>query len=265
MTTIWECGSIYDGLLVRPSVMSIQKYVVPINRRRLTEEIVDQLVSLISSGKLKQGDRLPSERMLMKQLGVGRSSLREALASLSIMGVVTVRPGSGTYVTFSPEEFLKRPLSWGIPVGVGKVHELVEARRVLEEAIAGLAAEKASEAEIAEMRQHLAQMKAKRNSLHKAAKADMLFHIAMAKASHNAVLLGFVTQIRNLLRSWIEKALLVPEIYDLAIKEHSEILQGIESHRPNDARLAARKHIETVGNALASAMLGSDSSQGRSD
>jgi len=240
--------------------MSIERHVRQVERRRLTEEIVDQLVSLIASGRLKPGDKLPPERVLMKQLGVGRSSLREAIGSLSLMGVVTVRPGSGTHVAVSGEEFLAKPLSWGIPMGRGRLQELIEARRVLEEAIAGLAAEKASEAEITEMRYHLAQMKTNRRNQRKVVKADLSFHIAMARASHNTMLLGFLRQIRNLLRSWVEKALLVPGVYDSTLEEHSEILSAVEARDVEGARLALRRHLKSVGDALASVVLARTSS-----
>lgn len=226
-----------------------------VERRQLTEAIVDRLVSLIARGKLKRGDKLPPERVLMKQLGVGRSSLREATGSLSLMGVLTKHPGSGTHVNASREEFLAKPLSWGIPMGRGKIQELIEARCILEEAIAGLAAEKASEAEIAEMRQHLTHMEANRRSLRKVIKADMSFHIAMAKASHNTVLLGLFTQIRNLLRSWIGKTVVVPGVYDSALEQHAEILRAIEARDAEGARSALRRHLKSVGDALASAVL----------
>jgi len=235
------------------SVMKLP--IKQVERSRLTEKIVDRIVSLIASGELKRGDKLPPERVMMKQLGVGRSSLREAIESLSLMGVLTRHPGSGTHVSVSGEEFLAKPLSWGIPLGRGRLQELIEARRILEEAITALAAEKASEAEIAEIRHYLAEMKANHRNRRKVIKADLSFHIAMAKASHNTVLLGFITQIRNLLRSWIDKALLVPGVYDSTVEEHSEILSAIEAHDVEGARLALRSHLKSVGDALISIVL----------
>jgi len=226
-----------------------------VTRRRLTEEIVDQLVSLIVSGKLKRGNKLPPERELMKQLGVGRSSLREAIGSLSLIGVLVVRPGSGTYVTVSREEFLAKPLSWGIPIGHARTQELVEARRILEEATASLAAERASEADIAEMRYHLTQMKTNRRHLRKVIIADMSFHETLAKASYNTLLLNFLMQIGNLLRSWKEETLLIPGVYDSAVEEHEKILSAIEEHNAERARAALCRHLESVGDALASVVL----------
>ena len=75
-------------------------------RKRLTEEIIDQLTSLIERGELTSGDKLPPERRLMRQFGVGRSSVREAVGALSLTGVLSVRPGSGTRVISSADAFL---------------------------------------------------------------------------------------------------------------------------------------------------------------
>jgi GntR family transcriptional repressor for pyruvate dehydrogenase complex len=232
--------------------MSLELKLRQVEKRRLTEEIVDRLVSLIASGKLKPGDRLPPERELMQQLGVGRSSLREAIGSLSLTGVLTVRPGSGTFVTLSHEEFLAKPLGWGIPMGPGRVQELIEARRILEQAIVALAAERASETEIAEMKRHLLLMNTSRRNRRKFIKADMTFHATLAKASHNNVLQSLFLQIRNLLRSFTEKILLVPGAYDSVISGHGEIFSAIEARDVEGARSALGRHLDLVSDILAS-------------
>jgi len=232
--------------------MPLELKLRQVEKRRLTEEIVDRLVSLIASGELKQGDKLPPERTLMKQLGVGRSSLREAIGALSLMGVITVRPGSGTYLTLSPEKFLAKPLGWGIPMGRGRVQDLIEARRILEQAIVALATERASEAEIAEVKQHLSHMNANRRNLRKVINADMAFHASLAKASHNDVLQSLFLQIRNLLRSFTEKILLVPGAYDSVISGHGKIFSAIEARDVEGARSALNRHLDLVRDILAS-------------
>ena len=232
--------------------------VQQVKGRRLTEEVVNQLVSLIAGGKLKRGDKLPPERVLTKQLGVGRCSFREAIGSLSLTGVLSVRPGSGTYVTISGEEFLAKPLRWGIPMGRGRVQELVEARNFVEQATVALAAERASEAEIAEIRHHLSVMEKNRGNLRKVSRADVSFHVAIAQASHNAILESFIQQIRNLLQSWVDKAFLVPGIYDSAIKQHAQILSEIEARNTDGARAALCKHLDLVGDTLASVAFDED-------
>ncbi len=107
-----------------------------IERKRLTDQIVEQLVLLIRRGKLKSGDKLPTERELMNQVGVGRSSLREAIGALLLTGVLTSRPWHGTYVNTSSGKLLSKTLGWRIESGSEKVEELIEARIILEQAMA---------------------------------------------------------------------------------------------------------------------------------
>lgn len=130
----------------------MESTVKPIKRRRLTDQIVDRLVSLIVRGNLKNGDKLPVERELMEQFGVGRSSLREAIGALLLTGVLTTHPGRGTFVSISSDEFTSQALTWRVQMGRENIKEIVEARIVLEQAIAGLAAVNATETDIAEVK-----------------------------------------------------------------------------------------------------------------
>ncbi|MBE0557959.1 MAG: FadR family transcriptional regulator, partial [Proteobacteria bacterium] len=105
-----------------------------IERKRVTDQIIDQLIAMISEGKFKPGDKLPSETALMELFGVGRSSLREAVGALSLIGMLTVRPGHGTHVAPSAGESFSKPLRWGMFVGWReKLHEFIEARIALEQ------------------------------------------------------------------------------------------------------------------------------------
>lgn len=247
------------GLLVRLYLFqrkSAKSIVMQIERRRLTDQIVDQLIAMIVSGKLRRGDKLSPEHTLMKQFGVGRSTLREAIGALSLTGVLTVRPGYGTHVTVSPEEFLAKPLSWGLLMtGRDKVRELIEARIALEKAIVGLAAERATEEDIAEIRYHQAQLKATKKTGLRSIQADLSFHTALAKASHNAVLMRFLSELRHLMRSWMEQGQRAMGGYNSIREQHDEILYAIEVHDVERAQSALCKHLESVGDKLASILL----------
>lgn len=226
--------------------------ITRVERRHLKDQIVEQLVSMILNGKLKQGDKLPPEHVLMKQFGVGRGSLREAIGALSLMGVLTVRPGHGTHVAYSPDGFITKPLSWGLMMaGREKVHELVEARTVLEQAIVGLAAQRATDEDIAEMRHHHAQLKAAKKAGRKAVQADLSFHTALAKASHNDILVRLLIGMRHLIRTWMEQKATAVGGYDLVKEEHEEILRAIEAHDVERAQSALRNHLDSVGERLA--------------
>jgi len=224
-----------------------------IERKRITDQIIDQFVSMIADGKLKPGDRLPPEHVLMRQFGVGRSSLREAIGALSLIGLLTVRPGHGTHVAASPNGFLEKPLSWSmLTVGRDKVHELVEARIALEHAIVGLAAERATQEEIAEIRHYQGRLKAAKKRGRRSIRADLSFHNALAKASHNSVLARLLSELRQPMRTWMQHL----GDYDKLIDEHDAIVDAVEAHDVDRAQSAVRQHLESVGARLATALLG---------
>jgi GntR family transcriptional repressor for pyruvate dehydrogenase complex len=231
-----------------------------IERRRITDQIIDRLVSMIANGKLKRGDKLPPEHVLMEQFGVGRSSLREAMGALSLVGLLSIRPGHGTHVIVSPNEFMARPLSWEmLIVGRDKIQELIESRIILERAIVALAAERATAEDIAEIRYHCAQLAAIRKAGPKLVKADLAFHVALAKASHNSVLARFLSELRPLMRRWMEQIRSVTRGYDLVKEQHGEILRAVEAHDVEGAQSALSNHLKIYGDKLASILLESTS------
>jgi len=230
----------------------------PIKRRRLTDQIVERLVSLVVNGKLKKGDKLPVERELMEQFGVGRSSLREAIGSLLLTGVLTTRPGHGTFVSIPSDESLSRSLTWRVQMGREKIEELVEARIVLEQAVAGLAAASATETEIAEIRHYLELMKKNAHKKNPSqVQVDLSFHLALAKASHNAPLLRFLAELRNLMIHWIKQAVRTERIYSLSdtIRDHEAILNAVVAREVEKAQSAMRQHLERSANNLSYILL----------
>src|SRR5688572_393202 len=101
------------------------------------------MIDLISRGALKPGDRIPSEKQLCERFGVGRTSVREALRSLAVMGILTSHAGDGTYVSEDSSRYLEKALQWGLLLDRKMVHDLVETRLMLECQTAYLAASKA--------------------------------------------------------------------------------------------------------------------------
>ena len=230
---------------------------MPIERRRLTDQIIDQLLSMLADGKLKPGDKLPPEPELMKQFGVGRSSLREAMGDLSLVGLFNVRPGQGTSVNVSAGEFLEKPLRWGMAMNWrDKLEELVEARIAIEQAIVALAAERATEEDLREIESRLQELKGAKKSGRKAIQADLAFHAALAKASHNSVLTRFLAEIRQPLRRWMEQKANLIWDYDVAFKAHEEILEAIKAQDIKRAQTVLRKHLEIAGGTFKKALLG---------
>lgn len=229
---------------------------IQIQRKRLTDQIIDQLVSMIMNGKIRRGDKLPPEPILMKQFGVGRSSIREAIRALSLIGLVTVRPGHGTHVSVTSEEFFTKPLGWGIMMmGQDKLHEFIEARIALEQTIVGMAAERATDEEIAELKHHQVKLRAAKKPGQKAIQADLSFHNAIAKASHNSVLIKLLSVLRQPMRGWMEQKASVVGGYDEVIEQHDAILSAIEAHDVERAKSALREHLESVRERVAAILL----------
>src|SRR6478609_4643661 len=121
-------------------------------------EVTRRLLTYFTSDAIQPGNRLPPERQLALTLGVGRSAVREALAALELLGVVTVRPGSGTYLRGRASELLPQTLSWGMLIGTPETRELMGVRHGLEVQAARLAAGGATQDEINEIDQHLKAM-----------------------------------------------------------------------------------------------------------
>jgi GntR family transcriptional regulator, transcriptional repressor for pyruvate dehydrogenase complex len=234
---------------MKPNAMHIE-------RKRLKDQIIDQLIAMISDGKFKPGDKLPSETALMEQFGVGRSSLREAIGALSLIGLLTVRPGHGTHVAPSVGEPFSKPLRWGMFMSWReKLHEFIEARISIEQTLVGMAAERATEADIEEIRRGLKLLKSPKLTKRKAIQADLVFHMSIANASHNSVLARFLEELRQPVKNWMEQKASLFGGYDQVYEQHEKILDSILARDPARAQKAIREHLEAVGERLTAALL----------
>ena len=230
------------------------KHLQPtLERKRLSDQIIEQLVARIASGELRAGDKLPPEPQLMEQFGVGRSSIREAIGALELLGLLSVRPGQGTRITDATDIPKSIGLSL-ITMGQDKIQELVEARMELERTIARLAAERATERDIDAIRkQHKRLVQAKRNG-RRLIKADLDFHMTVAAACHNTILIRFFTELHQPMRHWMEQKAKYDWGFANVVEEHQAIVDGIESKNPQAAQAAMQTHIEVAGSKLISAM-----------
>ncbi len=227
-----------------------EEFLTPVTRTTLTADICRKLVSHLMRGDWIEGDKIPPERELCHKLGVGRASLREAMKALEIMGMIETRLGEGTFVC-SRSEFFSRPLLWAITGSVRtQSHELVEARRLIEVEIAALAAERATPDDLGVIGKYLDAME---SSLHNAAlflEADINFHLAIANAAHNRILLNALSLIRNLMRQWIAQALPKEGAARIALDHHNRIFTAIAKRNPAAARAAMQNHLDTMAAAL---------------
>lgn len=225
-------------------------FLTPVRKTTLTADICRKMVSHLIRGDWRSGERIPAERELCQKLGVGRASLREALKALEIMGMIETRLGDGTYVC-KRSDFFSRPLLWAIAgSSEAEAHELVEARKLIEVELAGLAAERASAQDIQQMGVHLDRMESSVTNPRQFALEDVDFHIAIGQAGHNSILMNAIQLIRNLLQQWISNSLSVQGVSEKALAQHKRIFLAIAQKDTSAARGAMRKHLDDMAKPL---------------
>ena len=216
----------------------------------VVSEVAERLLGYFTSGEIAVGTRLPAERQLAASLGVGRSAVREALAALEILGIVIVRPGSGTYLRDGISELLPRTLSWGLMLGAPRTRELVELRGGLEVQAGQLAAQRITDDALDRMRENLATMERNLEDLATFVEADAAFHREIAAASGNQVLQELLQSIRSLLRIWVDRALTDEGHAAAALAEHRDIFRALESRDEAAVTTAMRSHMDTASRRL---------------
>ena len=218
-------------------------------RTSVSDGIVEQVVDLISRDVLKPGDRLPSERELCKRLGVGRSSLREALRSLAVMGIIDGRVGDGTFVSDSNKRYLEKTLQWGLLLDRKRVQDLIETRLMLESQTAFLAAQRVTPENIEAIEETLRGMEASIGEPEKYLEFDLQFHLTIARATQNSILYSLLSMIRGYLQEWIKGSLTEPSTTQtetrakLSLQEHQKILDALRKGEADQAQQAMMAHI----------------------
>jgi len=214
---------------------------------RLYEQIVQQVEESIRKGAMKPGDQLPPERELAQQFGVSRTAVREAVKALREKGHVEAYPGRGTFITDGTSHAIKQSLDRliriGQPEGSGF---LAEVREILEPEIASLAAVRADAQDIAAMREPIAVMDEARKDSDAFIEADLDFHLALAEAAANPLILSLIDSIVGLLREQRMRIFLVEGGPERGQYHHKRILEAIEHHDPVGAREAMKDHLRQV-------------------
>jgi GntR family transcriptional repressor for pyruvate dehydrogenase complex len=216
-----------------------------IRRNKVYEEVAKQIERLILK-KLKPGDKLPSERELAEMLQVSRSSIRDAIRGLELIGLVEPRQGAGTIVRELSSEALVNPFANALKQRKEMVSELLDFRKMLEPPLAARAATHAGADEIAEMEEILHRQEAKLASGDTAIAEDAEFHYAIALASGNSVVLKVLDILMDVLRETRERSLQVTGRQQKSINGHWRVLNAIKRHDGEAAKAAMRRHIEDV-------------------
>ena len=208
------------------------------------ELVAERIKRQILERKLKPGDRLPSQAELAAEFDVSRASIREAIQSLSGLGLIEVRPGHGTFVSNNLAESIHRTLSLGIGLSEGVAQDLVEMRKIIEPAIAALAAERADEGDKAKMAENLQRMERAIGNPAEVAEADLEFHLIMTRSTGNLLLWDTMVGIQHLLRPLMGKFTEGIEGQRLAVRQHRQVYEAIERGDAHGARLAMLGNVE---------------------
>jgi GntR family transcriptional repressor for pyruvate dehydrogenase complex len=219
----------------------------PIRPARLYEKIAEQIKQRILSGELQNGDRLPSERELSDQFDVSRTAIREAIQALVQEGLVEVRHGRGAFVVDSTSDAVKQSL--GLMIKIGQADSsavVVEVRELLEPGIAALAATRATQDHLAALRGAVERMDASFDDIDAFIVADDEFHLTLAEATRNPLILTLIDPIVELLHEQRKRVALVSGGPEQGQYHHKQILKAVANGEPEEARDAMRAHLRQV-------------------
>jgi len=226
-----------------------------IKPKKIYEEISDIIIEKVKNGELKPGDALDSVDKMAKMYDVSRSSVREAISSLRAMGLVETRQGEGTFVTSFDASSFSLPVSTALIMQKKDIKELIVVRRLLEIGTVSLAAKSRTEEDLKNLEKSLTLMKDTEGKGLLGENADLQFHLNIAKATHNDMLINLTSSVSDAtLESMRETRRLIlysEESMSKLYEEHLKIFQAIKD---SDAKLAEkemRDHLVSIENVLA--------------
>jgi len=226
-----------------------------IQPKKIYEQVASELLDMIREGKLQPGQKLDSVQQLAENFSVGRSAIREALTSLRAMGLIELRQGEGTYVRkFEPGD-ITYPIDQALLMDREDIAHLLEVRKILETGVAITAAMQHTEEDLANMKNALLDMKKATGNEELGERADLDFHMALVKATHNPLLISLMSHVSDLLvkameetrRIWLySKVSTLEKLYE----QHAQVLQHIENREPELSRKAMLDHLNSVEDML---------------
>jgi len=226
--------------------MPMQMYKT-VRTARLYEQIVQQIEQSIVEGKLNPGDQLPTERELAQQFGVSRTAVREAVKTLTEKGLVESFSGRGTFVTAPKPQSTRKSLDSFFEIGdLEDPAYLVELRGVIEPEVTILAATRIEDQQLAMMREAVATMDRSLKEPEVYIEADLDFHLALAEAAGNPLILSLLDSIVGVLRRQRLGIFGVEGGPERGQTHHKLILEAIERRDPAAAHEAMRAHLEQI-------------------
>lgn len=217
----------------------------PVKTSTLSEVVAKQILDQIAQGSLKIGDRLPTEVELMKQFKVGRSTIREAIQSLTLMGIAVTRRSAGTFISGNYINYLSERFKLALFLSPKEFQHIEEVRQGLEIQTATLAAERSSPKQKKDLGDLVSQMEKNLEDPDITADLDFKFHMLIAQASGNPILIDLVMSVKSLIGEYIRIGNVDAKYLELDYQEHKNILNAIQSGSSQNAAQAMRDHLNT--------------------
>ena len=228
--------------------------IKPIRTRKIYEEVTDSILEMIKSGQFKTGDKLDSVEQLAKSFNVGRSAIREALSGLRAMGLVEMRQGEGTYITSFDASKFSLPLSSALLMKREDIKELSEVRKILEVGAVASASINHADEDLMAMEEALNAMKEAKGQGEIGEKADLDFHLAIAHATHNKMLINLMSSVSEIMvesmRETRQLLLYSEEMMASLVEEHQLIYQAIKARNIEEAQKNMLNHLIGVEKVL---------------
>ena len=230
--------------------MLLQSELHNLQGQRLHESIVQRFHALIHDGTLKHGAKLPAERVLAEQLKVSRGSVREAIRTLELQGLVVSKHGSGTFINTQNLDavatLMTSSLDGGLDAGEAQLRDIFEVRHLLEPQLAGLAAQRATPEDVDRLAAILVEQEHQIMEGETGVDADTKFHFALATATHNAALVKVVSAVEDVLRQSRDQSLQQPGRPERSLASHRHILEMVRAGDHLGARSAMEHHLTVV-------------------
>jgi GntR family transcriptional regulator, transcriptional repressor for pyruvate dehydrogenase complex len=226
-----------------------------IKPKKIYEEVAEAIHEMIKSGQFKPGDKLDSVQQLAENFQVGRSTIREALTAIRAMGLIEIRQGEGTYVKEFEAEQISLPLSTAILMNLQDTQNLLEVRKILEAGTVYTASQKRTEKDLQVIETALNAMQLASGNEELSEKADLQFHLSIAEASQNPLLVSLMNHVSGLIgetiretrRLWLfSEQITVDRLYE----EHRKIYEAIKDKDGEKARSLMLVHLENVEGVL---------------
>lgn len=224
--------------------------IKPIKRESLSDHVFRQLKEMIIRKELVPGEKLPSEQELAEHFDVGRHTVREALKKMAVMGLVESRVGQGSYITEVKPRDVLGFMANQLVMSEGDRKNLMELRTLLELKSVSLAAERATERDLEEIKFYLKQMHKVTDDGRAFVDEDIKFHFAIANATKNEYFGVVLNSIRDMLLMVQEEAVISEGAMERALKYHQRIYEAIRKKDSQSSQAWMKEHMEDTEKAI---------------